>query len=105
MTFPKKTPDEIKLLTFKFTGEAPEGSVLTSPTVTATLLPGGTGTAADLDIDTGSITVTGLWVTVLVGQGLDGCKYRLNCQVNADNGEHHEIDKDLPVSIKGALVT
>jgi hypothetical protein len=41
---------------------------------------------------------------VLIGGGEDGATYRLSCTVDADNGEHHQIDKDLPVKEKAAVV-
>lgn len=104
MAFPKKTPDEIKLITFDFSTEAAEGSVLSNPTVICEAVVAGTGGAVgDLDI-TDIEVVIGQKVTCLVGDGVDGCQYRLRCCVDADNGEHHEIEKVLPVADLAALV-
>jgi hypothetical protein len=102
MAFPKKTPTEIKLATFDFEPEVPAGAVLSNPDVSVT---SATGDGSDVtDVDVGVPAVVGLTVTVLLGGGLDACKYRIKCAVDVDDGEHAEIDKDLPVSEKAALV-
>jgi hypothetical protein len=102
MSFPAKTPDEIKLLTFDFTGEAASGNTLSNAAFTKSLVSG-TGSASDLTI--GTPQIVGLTVMALVSAGVDGAKYRLTCEVDASpNGEHHRIDKDLPVKETAALV-
>jgi hypothetical protein len=101
MSFPAKAPDEIKLLTFDFTSEAASGNTLSNAVFTKTLISG-TGSAADLTI--GTPQIVGLTVMVLVSAGLDAAKYRLSCEVDASNGEHHRIDRDLPVKETAALV-
>jgi hypothetical protein len=102
MTFPAKTPDEIKMVTFDFSTEAASTSTLSNPTVTATL-KSGTGTAADITI--AAPQVVSKTVLVLISDGLDGAKYRLSCECDASNGEHHRIDKDLPVKETAAVVS
>jgi len=101
MTFPKKTPHEEKLVTFDFEPEAAVGTTLTNPAVVVTVVTG-PGSVGDLTISTP--TVVDQTVQTLIGSGLDGCKYRVSCEVDASNGEHHQIDKVLPVSEKGAVV-
>ena len=101
MSFPKKTPDETKLATFDFSTEAAAGTTLSNPTVTITHLSGD-GTAADLTAS--GEAVQDQTVTVFLSGGLSGARYRVSCEADASNGEHHRIDKDLPVSETGALV-
>lgn len=115
MAFPKKAPDEIKLLTFKFDSEMPEGVTLSNATVTATVVSGADD-ADDLDIgtidivdaeDDDGVAITGResqWITVLIGDGVEGAKYRISAEADASNGEHNRIDCDLPVGVAGALV-
>ena len=103
MAFPKKTPDEVKLLTFDFTKEAAEGSILSTPILTVESVVSGTGGAiGDVTLSTG--VLSGKVVSCLATGGKNGVVYRLRCDVDADNGEHHEIEKDLPVSDVAALV-
>lgn len=103
MSFPKKTPAEEKLATFDFSLEAANGTTLSNPAVTATLKSGAGG--ADADITIGTPSVIGRKVYALLSGGVDGCVYRISCAVDADNGEHHQVDKDLPISAKAALVS
>lgn len=102
MTFPKKTPTEIKFVTFDFGPEAASAYPIGNPVITAASLTGDNPT--DLTIDVGSIIVSDKKVSVLVGAGLNRMVYRLTCQVDSGNGERHDITKDLPVADDGALV-
>jgi hypothetical protein len=117
MPFPKKTPDEIKLATFMFNTEMPEGSLIQDADVTAFDLTDQVDATAEV-INAGSVTIIDMldddgavitgreqqWVLVFLRDGIDGHKYRISALATADNGETHQIDKDLPVSVKGALV-
>lgn len=108
MSFPKKTPIEKKLLTFDFVGEAAEGTTLSNPTITVTV-KSGAGVYSDLQVDTPVVVdapsgAVGQAVQVFAWAGLSGTTYRINCQADASNGEHHEIDKDLPVAANAAVV-
>lgn len=102
MTFPKKAPGETKLLTFDFTGDAAPSAALANPAVIAVVATG-YGDPSDVDIDT-TIQVDGQKILVLVGGGIDRTTYRMRGEADADNGEHHIIEKDLPVSDDAALV-
>lgn len=103
MSFPYKAPDEIKLITFDFTNEVATGATIDNPTLTV-IAANDTTDPDDLDPDA-ELVIDGLMVKVLVGAGLDGGKYTLSCEVDASNGEHHRIDKILPVKEKAALVS
>lgn len=102
MSFPAKTPAEVKLVTFDFSSEAATGAVLSNATVEASSVVSGAGVVGDITVT--SITVTDQTVSALVGGGVSGTKYRLTCTVDADNGETHQIDKDLPVKNSAAVV-
>jgi hypothetical protein len=102
MTFPAKAPAEKKLLSFDFSTEAATGAVLSNPVVSVLKVVSGTGNITDVTI--ASAFIDGLWVRALTSVGLPGVKYRIRAEADADNGEHHIIDKDLPVTEKGALV-
>lgn len=101
MAFPQKAPDEIKLLTFDFTRDIATGTTLSNPTISAALLEG-PGTAGDLTLSI--LGLSGFIVSVLAYFGLEGATYRLTCEVDASNGEHHDIIADLPISVAGPLV-
>lgn len=104
MSFPSKAPDEIILVTFDFSPEMPTTlSVISNQVVVVTLVASGSGSVSDISLGTSSID--GQTVKVLVSAGLEGNKYRLSCEVDVDNGEHRRIDKDLPVAVKGVLIT
>jgi len=106
MSFPKKAPDETKLVTFDFSSEAAIGSTLSNPVVDVfEIVSGSGGSLTDLTIGTATIPVGTQTVQALIGAGVEGVKYRVRCEVDASNGEHHRIDKDLPVAAKGALVS
>ncbi|HQR20038.1 MAG TPA: hypothetical protein PKV98_04175 [Burkholderiaceae bacterium] len=102
MSFPAKTPDEVKLVTFDFSSEAATGATLSNPTVEVTSVISGSGVVGD--ITAASVTVASQTVTALIGGGVSGTKYRLTCVVDASNGETHRIDKDLPVKESAAVV-
>ncbi len=101
MSFPKKVPDESKLVTFDFEPEAAAGSLLSNPALSVTQVFG-EGSVTDLTV--GPPGIDDLMVKVLISAGLDGVRYRIRCEVDADNGEHHIIEKDLPVYESAALV-
>lgn len=107
MSFPEKTPEEIKVVTFDFEPEAATGSTLTLPVLTVTVKrQNAAGDAVPGDITATGITVpmATQTVQVLIGGGLHGATYRLSCAVAASNGEFHEIAKDLPIKNTAALV-
>lgn len=102
MSFPDKTPDEEKLLTFDFSTEAAEGNTLSNATVEAVLV---SGSGDESDLTLGTPVIAGQTVQVMASDGLDGAKYQIICEVDASNTEHHRIDKILPVKEKAALVS
>lgn len=102
MSFPAKTPSEVKLVTFDFTSEAATDAVLSNAVVEASSVISGSGVIGDITVT--SILVTAQSVSALVGGGVSDTKYRLTCTVDADNGETHQIDKDLPVKDTAAMV-
>lgn len=102
MAFPQKAPDESKMLTFDFTKDfASTSATASNPTVSATLFEG-PGVAGDLNLSI--MGLSSYKVTVLAENGLEGATYRITCEVDASNGEHHDIIADLPVSVAGPLV-
>ena len=102
MSFPAKTPAEVKLVTFDFSSEAATGALLSGAAVEAGSVISGPGAVGDITVT--GIDITGQTVSALVGGGTSGTKYRLTCTVDADNGETHQIDKDLPVKDNAAVV-
>ena len=102
MSFPAKTPGETKILSFDFSREAAVGSVLTYYGISASAVISGPGVVDDIQV--GTVAVDGFVVSAPVGGGIDGTKYRISCTVDADNGETHQIDKDLPVKDNAAVV-
>lgn len=104
MAFDKKTPDEIRLLTFDFADKAPALSTLSSPVVTVDAVVAGTGVVGDISLGT-SAAVVDLTVTALGTGGIDGSRYRLKATAICSNGEHLVVYRDLPVSVRSAVVT
>lgn len=103
MAFDRKTPDEIRLLTFDFSTKATSSVTLSNPTVVVDSVVAGTGVVGDVTI--GTPTVADLTVTALGTGGIDGSRYRLKAEADASNGEHLEIFRDLPVAIASGIVT
>jgi hypothetical protein len=103
MTFPSKDPQEVKLITFDFTGEAPTGAILTSPVIVVAQAKGIGAVIGDVVL-VGSPAISGLKVRQLASLGITGASYLLRCDVDGDNGEHHIIEKWLPVSVKAPIV-
>lgn len=126
MSFPKKDPAEIKAVLFRFDTEMPEGVLLTDAAVSAGPVDATVddsenpiavsdvaildARAVDVDVETGAITIGDAiagreqqWIYALVGGGVQA-KYRIRAEGPASNGEYHVIERDLPVSAKGALV-
>jgi hypothetical protein len=103
MAFDAKTPDEIRLLTFDFAAKAVSGVTLSNPTLSVDSVVAGTGIIGDVTLGTGA--VADLTVTSLGTGGMDGSRYRLKAEVDASNGEHLEVFRDLPVSISSGRVT
>src|SRR4051794_19762348 len=107
MPFPAKAPDETKLVTFDFTKETAADATLSAPALVVSVKKqNATGTAAFGDITASNLNVPVGTKTaqVLIAGGLDGATYRLSCEVDASNSEHHRIDKDLPVKETAAVV-
>jgi hypothetical protein len=102
MAFDKKTPAEVKLLTFNFSGKAPAGITLSNPTVIVLSVVAGTGHVGDVTLS--SALVSDLTVTALGSAGLDGNRYRLKAAADGSNGEHYEVERDLPVSASSAVI-
>lgn len=102
MSFDRKTPDEISLLTFDFSTKATSGVTLSNPTIVVDSVVAGTGLVGDVSL--GTATVVDLTVTALGTGGVDGSRYRLKAEVDASDGEHLEIFRDLPVSKSSGVV-
>jgi hypothetical protein len=103
MAFDKKTPDEIKLLTFDFAAKAPDTATLSNPTLSVDSVVYGTGVVGDVSLGTGA--VADLTVQALGTGGIDGSRYRLKAEADGSNGEHYVVYRDLPVSVRSAVVT
>jgi hypothetical protein len=102
MAFDKKTPDEIKLLTFDFSGKAPDTATLSNPMLSVDSVVYGTGVVGDVSLGTGA--VADLTVQALGTGGIDGSRYRLKAEADCSNGEHYVVYRDLPVSVRSAVV-
>jgi hypothetical protein len=103
MAFNTKTPDEIKLLVFDFAAKAVSGVTLSNPSVSVDSVVAGTGVVGDVTL--GTPAVADLTVTALGTGGVDASRYRLKAEVDASNGEHLEVFRDLPVSVSSGRVT
>ncbi len=101
MAFDRMTPDEIRLLTFDFSGKAPATATLSNPTVVVDSVVAGVGTIGDITL--GTAAAVDLTVTVLASTGVDGNRYRLKAEADGSNGEHYEVQKDLPVSARAVI--
>jgi hypothetical protein len=84
------------------------GTTLANPTIAVTLR---SGTGAETDLQRSALTIVDApggavsqAVQVYAWAGLDGAKYRISIEADASNGEHHQIDKDLPVAATAAVV-
>ena len=104
-----KDPDEVKCVLFDFNAKVQPPMVLSNPTF-AVALVSGPGTAADLALaplttqQLQTMRISLYTVPVLATGGRDGAKYQVRCECDADNGEHHVLEKTLKVSANGALV-
>ena len=103
MSFDRKTPDEVRLLTFDFSAKAAVGLTLSSPAVTVAQVLSGTGIVGDLTL--GTPNVVDLTVTVLASAGTDGTRYRLKAEAQTSDGQTLEVERDLPVSASSAVVS
>lgn len=98
--FPDKTPGETKLCTFDFASEMAAGATLSNPEVTKTVVSGTDPDAVGLTL--GTPAVSGSTLKVLVSGGVEGVRYQLLAQVDADNGEVHQLSATITTKASAA---
>lgn len=96
MPLPIKDPEEIKTVTFDFTGDA---ATIAAAEVTATS-SGGLRDATPANVLGAEQTIDGALVYRRIKLGQPGSTYTLRCKATDADGEVHIVSAYLPVAVQ-----